>query len=57
MFEISLAAELRLRGVDAELGEPDLVISLPGGQYVLECKRTFRETGLESNVKDANRVA
>jgi hypothetical protein len=55
MFELALAASLRLRGVDVELGEPDLTINFPKGQYVVEGKRPFRETGLRANVKDAER--
>lgn len=53
MFELALAAGLRLRGVDVELGEPDLIINFPNGQYVVECKRPFRETSLKANVKEA----
>jgi hypothetical protein len=53
MFELSLAAELKMRGVDVELGEPDLVINFPKGQYFVECKRPFKETSVRANVKDA----
>jgi hypothetical protein len=53
MFELSLAAELKLRGIDVELGEPDLLITLPEGQYVVECKRPFKEMSVRANVKGA----
>jgi hypothetical protein len=53
MFELALAADLKLRGVDVELGEPDLIINFPKGQYVVECKRPFRETSVRANVKEA----
>jgi hypothetical protein len=53
MFELALAAGLRLRGVDVELGEPDLIINFPKRQYVVECKRPFRETSLKANVREA----
>ncbi len=53
MFELSLAAELKTRGVNVELGEPDLAINFPGGRYLVECKRPFRETSVGANVKDA----
>ena len=53
MFELSLAAELKLRGIDVELGEPDLLITLPEGQYVVECKRPFKEMCVRANVKGA----
>lgn len=55
MFELSLAAGLRLRGVDVEIGEPDVVINLPKGQYLVECKRPFRESSVGANVKGAER--
>jgi hypothetical protein len=53
MFELALASELKLRGVHVELGEPDLVIDFAEGQYVVECKRPFKETSVRANVKDA----
>ncbi|HEY6765276.1 MAG TPA: hypothetical protein VI386_10920 [Candidatus Sulfotelmatobacter sp.] len=39
MFELSLAAGLKLRGLDVELGEPDLLINFPEGQFLVECKQ------------------
>jgi hypothetical protein len=54
MFELALAAGLKLRGIDVELGEPtDLIINFPSGQYILEGKRPFRESSVRANVKDA----
>jgi hypothetical protein len=53
MFELALAADLKLRGVDVELGEPDLIVNFPKGQYVIECKRPFKETSVRANVKEA----
>ena len=55
MFELSLAAGLKLRGVDVELGEPDLVINFPQGQYLVECKRPFKESSVKENVEGAKR--
>lgn len=53
MFELALAARLRRGGVAVEFGEPDLVVSFPEGQYVIECKRPFRDSSVRANIKDA----
>jgi hypothetical protein len=53
MFELALAARLRRRGILVELGEPDLLVKLPEGQYVLECKRPFSLKSVKDNIGDA----
>jgi hypothetical protein len=53
MFELALAAELKLRGVDVQLCEPDLMVTFPKGQYGIACKRPYNEGGVKRNVRDA----
>lgn len=53
MFELALAAELKLRGVDIQLCEPDLMVTFPKGQYGIACKRPYNEGGIKRNVRDA----
>lgn len=53
MFELALAAQLRLRGADVTVGEPDLTLRLNGLLFFVECKRPFREESIRPNVRDA----
>lgn len=53
MFELALAAQLRLNGAEVTIGEPDITITLSGKPFIVECKRPFRVESIRSNVRDA----
>ncbi len=53
MFELALAAHLRLHGGDVSIGEPDVTVHLNGAPFIVECKRPFREESIRSNVRAA----
>lgn len=55
MFELALAAEWKVRGLDVRLGDPDITLTLRGVPFLLECKRPFDRTGIRSNVRGAAR--
>ena len=38
-FELALAAEWRLNGLNVSIGEPDLTLSVGATNYIIECKR------------------
>jgi hypothetical protein len=53
MFELALAAQLRLGGADVSVGEPDISVTLSGKRFLVECKRPFREDSIRANVRGA----
>jgi hypothetical protein len=53
MFELAFAAQLRLRGAEVSVGEPDIAVTLSGRRFLIECKRPFREDSVRANVRDA----
>jgi hypothetical protein len=53
MFELALAAQLRLSGAEVSLGEPDIAVTLSGRRFLIECKRPFREDSVRANVRGA----
>lgn len=53
MFELSLAADWRLKGMKVSLGESDLVLNLGGVPFLVECKRPFSVKKWRDNVRDA----
>ena len=53
MFELALAADLRLRGADVAIGEPDISLNIDGQRFLAECKRPFREDSIRANVRGA----
>lgn len=52
MFELSVAAELRLRGLPIQIGEPDILLDIAPGFFV-ECKRPFKESSICPNIRSA----
>jgi hypothetical protein len=54
-FELSLAAEWRLNGLDVKIGEPDFTLFVGTTKFIVECKRPYSEGSVRSNVKSANR--
>ena len=52
-FELALAAEWRLRGLQVDIGEPDCTLNLEGATFFMECKRPFREHSIRANVRGA----
>lgn len=55
MFELSLAAEWRLLGLQVDIGEPDITLTLDKTPFLVECKRPFRESSIRPNVREAAR--
>lgn len=53
MFELALAADLRLGGADVCIGEPDIKLTLDNQRFLVECKRPFREHSVHANVRGA----
>jgi hypothetical protein len=54
-FELSLAAEWRLNGLDVKIGEPDFTLFVGTTKFIVECKRPYSEGSVRSNIKSANR--
>src|SRR5579863_509690 len=52
-FELALAAEWRLNGLNVNIGEPDLTLSVGSTKYIIECKRPFREESVRANIRGA----
>jgi hypothetical protein len=52
MFELSLAAELMVRGLTLEIGEPDIWLPIGSG-YFVECKRPYRQDNVRANIRGA----
>jgi hypothetical protein len=52
-FELSLAAEWRLYGLNVNIGEPDLTLSVGATKFFVECKRPFREESIRANIRGA----
>jgi hypothetical protein len=52
MFELSLAAEMRFRGLPIQIGEPDILLGIGPG-FFIECKRPFKESSIRSSVRGA----
>lgn len=55
MFELSLAAEWRILGLVAKVGDPDITLVLNNVSFFVECKRPFDVTGIRPNVRGAAR--
>ena len=53
MFELSLAAEWRLLGLNVEIGDPDITLVLDQTPFMLECKRPFQLQGIRRNIRRA----
>lgn len=53
MFELSLAADWKNRGVTVEMGEPDILLHLGGVVFQVECKRPFYVRSVLANIRDA----
>lgn len=54
-FELSLAAEWRLNGLNVRIGEPDFTLSAGSTDFIVECKRPFSEGSIRSNIRSAKR--
>jgi hypothetical protein len=52
-FELSLAAEWRLSGLDVRIGEPDLTLLAGTTEFIIECKRPMSEGSIRSNIRNA----
>jgi hypothetical protein len=52
MFELSLAAQMRQRGLPIHIGEPDVLLDVGPG-FFIECKRPFRESSIRASIRDA----
>jgi hypothetical protein len=55
MFELSLAAEWRRAGLDVEIGEPDIRLTVGSQVFFVECKRPFAWTGIVRSLSEARR--
>jgi hypothetical protein len=55
MFELSLAAEWRRAGLNIEIGEPDIQLTVGNQKFLVECKRPFTWTGIVSCLRHAKR--
>ncbi len=53
MFELALAADLKLRGADVAIGEPDIKLTIDNHRFLIECKRPFREDSIRANIRGA----
>jgi hypothetical protein len=54
-FELTLAAEWKLRGASVSLGEPDLCLTRGGLTFLVACKRPAHEKSIQTNMRDAVR--
>jgi hypothetical protein len=52
-FELTLAAEWRLYGLNVSIGEPDLTLSAGATNFIIECKRPYREESIRANIRGA----
>jgi hypothetical protein len=52
MFELSLAAEMKLRGLPIQIGEPDILLQVGPG-FFIECKRPFKESSIRPSIRAA----
>jgi len=52
-FELALAAEWKLLGLDVMIGEPDITLRIGTVEYIIECKRPYRAESIRPNVRDA----
>jgi len=52
-FELSLAAEWRLNGLNVRIGEPDFTLLAGSSEFIIECKRPFSEGSIRSNIRNA----
>lgn len=55
MFELSLAAEWRRAGLNVEIGEPDIQLTVGNQVFLVECKRPFSWPGIVSCLRHAKR--
>jgi hypothetical protein len=53
MFELSLAAEWRRSGLNVEIGEPDIKLTVGNQVFLVECKRPFTWPGIVSCLRHA----
>jgi hypothetical protein len=54
MFELSLAAGWKNKGLDVELGEPDMRVTVESRAFRVECKRPFSENSVRANIRGAH---
>jgi hypothetical protein len=54
-FELSLAAEWHLNGLNVRIGEPDFTLSAGATDFIVECKRPYSEGSIRSNIRSAKR--
>lgn len=55
IFELYLAAEWRRAGLNVEIGEPDIKLTVGNQVFLVECKRPFTWPGVVSCLRHANR--
>lgn len=55
LFELELLQYIRRRGLTARLGEPDVIISAPFGDYFVACKTINSLKGFEGQVRSGCR--
>jgi hypothetical protein len=53
MFELFLAADWKLNGLDVELGDPDIILHTGGHTFNVECKRLYGHASLYDNLRSA----
>jgi hypothetical protein len=53
MFELFLAADWKLNGLEVELGDPDIVLHTGDHTFNVECKRVYGHAGLYDNLRSA----
>ena len=53
MFELVLAADWKLNGLDVSLGDPDIILRIEGHTFNVECKRVYGEASLYDNLRSA----
>lgn len=51
LFELELFQHIRQRGLEARLGEPDIIVSLPFGEYFVACKTINSYRALEGQLR------
>lgn len=53
MFELALAAEWKLKGLEVAIGEPDITLRIKEVPFFVECKRPFTKYSVRANIGDA----
>ena len=55
LFELELLQYMRYRGLTARLGEPDIIVTAPFGEYSVACKTIYSLKNFETQLSDGTK--